>query len=1096
MNSKDDSISPAWLIWAALIIAASSVLAAGPPVVSGVTFGPASSASLAVSGAVVPNGFDTVTWFQYGTNTSYGNISSTNALPGTANALSFDGTTQNGTVPGLGARLPVGEITVEFWQFAAEARPQSTFTLYPDQFTNRFSANVPWSDGNVYWDYGDITTSGRLVYIPPSGQPVTGSWQHFAFVASQSAGQMAIYRNGQLVAQRASAVNTFAPNAADFLLGSGMTASYFFKGQLAEFRIWNIALNQATIQAWMNLSVTSAHPAYNNLAVYWRMNEGAGNVLNDFSSPQNGVLLNNPSWTNGLPLSNSLPVSATLNGLLASTTYHVQLVASNSSGVVAGPDSVFNTLSFSNINAGLPPLWSSTTVWGDFDNDGHLDVLFTGRTNFSGSLGITEIWRNMGDGTFSQLNTGLPGVNGMALANDFDNDGYLDVLLAGTAADGTHLIQLWRNLGNGTFTNFNVGFPPLAGSAVACGDFNNDGLVDILITGFMTNSLTPVTQLWQNLGHGSFTNVNAGFPGSLIASLAVADFDNDGNLDFVLAGATNFSLQTSTVLWRNLGNGTFHALNLGLPTLNLGGSATWIDARDSGFLDLLLNGSPITGPFTQVWRNAGDGTLTNNIDAGLPPLESATVAAGDFNGDGVPDVYMSGFSLGGKDLSQIWTNRGDGTFRLFNELQPGLIAGSAAAADYDEDGRLDVLVDGTPASLQAFTDIYRKLTGPTNTPPSPPSRLNVTQPYPGKLVLSWDAGVDLETATDGLSYNVRIGTTPGGEDILSPLSNPLTGLRRVAQIGNAQKRLFTVMNLPPGTVCYWSVQSVDASYAGSTFAPEQRFIVGGVSVATTGSASELTPTSVRLSGSASPNGFDATAWLLWGTSPELTNSSPAVALGNGTDPVSVSQTLSGLQPGTTYYYQLVATNLYGASLGTLLSFVTPTNAPPTLSDFTNLTIPAGVSSAPIPFVVGDAETPPSSLVVTALALDSNLIPASGVMVTGAGPNRVLTITPAAGQTGSTAVVVLVSDGLAVTAKSFTATVTPNLSSSFTGISRQPGGILLQGTGNFGQGYTVQVSTNLTDWSALTNLSVAPNGAFQFLDSNPTAPARFYRLRSP
>ena len=836
----------AWLISSTLLIAINSVVAVGPPVVSGINFGPAAPSSLAVNGVVVPNGFDTLTWFRYGTNTGYGNNSAPSLLPGTANVMSFDGTAQYGAVSGLGARLPGSEVTVEFWQFADEARPQSTFTLNPDQFANRFSANVPWSDGNVYWDYGDITTSGRLMYAPPAGQPVTGSWQHFAFVASRSLGQMAIYRNGVLVAQRASPVTTFTPNQADFLLGSGTTNGYFFKGRLAEFRIWNSALDQATIQAWMNRSLTAAHPAYENLAVYWPIHEGAGNVLYDFSSPQNDVLLNSaPVWTNGLPLSNSVPVAASLAGLLPATAYHVQLVASNSSGVVAGPDAVFNTLSFSNLNAGISPHWNGSTVWGDFDNDGKLDVLLTGLTNSVGAPATTELWRNQGDGTFRKLDAGLPGVNGMALANDFDNDGHLDVLLAGTSAAGAHMIQLWHNLGDGTFTNLNVGFPFLASSSVACGDFNNDGLVDLLITGFTTNTLTPVTQLWLNLGHGNFTNVNVGFPGFIIASLAVADFDNDGNLDFVVAGSQNFSLQSTTMLWRNLGNGTFQNLNLPLPALGLGGSVAWIDSRNSGYQDLLLNGSPVSGPLTQLWQNTGGGTFTN-VPVGLPPLASGALAIGDFNGDGLADVFISGSGVGGQGYaSQVWTNRGDGTFGLFNDLQPALVGGSAAAADFDQDGRLDLLVAGSTASEQANTDVYRKLTGPTNTPPSPPTRLSATQPYPGRVVLSWEAGNDAESITDGLSYNVRIGTTPGGVDILSPLSDPATGLRRVAQIGNAQKRLFTVLNLPPGTVCYWSVQSVDPSYAGSAFAPEQRFIVGGASVDATASAGQFTSSSAQ-----------------------------------------------------------------------------------------------------------------------------------------------------------------------------------------------------------------------------------------------------------
>jgi len=89
--------------------------------------------------------------------------------------------------------------------------------------------------------------------------------------------------------------------------------------------------------------------------------------------------------------------------------------------------------------------------------------------------------------------------------------------------------------------------------------------------------------------------------------------------------------------------------------------------------------------------------------------------------------------------------------------------------------------------------------------------------------LSWNASTDDRTAVSGLTYNLRVGTTPGGSDIVSPqaLTN---GFRLVPAWGNAQLRTNAILNLPPGNY-YWSVQAIDTLFAGGSFAPEASFVV-------------------------------------------------------------------------------------------------------------------------------------------------------------------------------------------------------------------------------------------------------------------------------
>jgi hypothetical protein len=96
-----------------------------------------------------------------------------------------------------------------------------------------------------------------------------------------------------------------------------------------------------------------------------------------------------------------------------------------------------------------------------------------------------------------------------------------------------------------------------------------------------------------------------------------------------------------------------------------------------------------------------------------------------------------------------------------------------------------------------------------------PSRTNV--------VLSWNPALDNQQA-HGLTYNLRVGTTPGGDDIISPMSAP-DGFRRVVNNGNAGSLVnYTLEGLRAGGAYYWSVQAVDNSFAGSAFSSEQSFV--------------------------------------------------------------------------------------------------------------------------------------------------------------------------------------------------------------------------------------------------------------------------------
>jgi hypothetical protein len=131
-------------------------------------------------------------------------------------------------------------------------------------------------------------------------------------------------------------------------------------------------------------------------------------------------------------------------------------------------------------------------AWGDYDDDGDLDILLAGRM---GSVRVTEVWRNDGSDTFTQASTDPTGVgDGSVVWGDYDDDGDLDILLTGLTGS-VRVTEIWKNDG-GTFTLAIDQLTGVSNSSVAWGDYDDDGDLDILLTG--TTGSARVTEVWRS----------------------------------------------------------------------------------------------------------------------------------------------------------------------------------------------------------------------------------------------------------------------------------------------------------------------------------------------------------------------------------------------------------------------------------------------------------------------------------------------------------------------------------------------------------------------------------------------------------------------
>jgi hypothetical protein len=458
---------------------------------------------------------------------------------------------------------------------------------------------------------------------------------------------------------------------------------------------------------------------------------------------------------------------------------------------------------FTTIGAGLPAVSGGSVAWGDYDNDGDLDALLTGNTGsrFSG------IYRN-DTGTFNEIGAGLPGVDRSSAAwGDYDNDGDLDILLTGDTGSG-FLSRVYRNDGGGIFADIGAGLPGVADGSVAWGDYDNDGDLDILLTGDTGSGFASL--VYRNDGNGAFSNVNAALPQVSGSSLAWRDYDNDGDLDILLTGDTG-SGYTSAV-YRN-DAGAFSDIGAGLPGVH-NGSVAWGDYDNDGDPDILLTGDTGSGFISRVYRNSNG--VFDNIHPALPKVSESSVAWGDYDNDGDLDIMLTG-DTGSGSVSGIYRNDA-GTFIDIGAELPGAHSSSVAWGDYDNDGRLDLLFTGD-TGYGPVSSVYHNNGTTANTPPNAPGGLAATWSA-DSVTLSWTTASDDHTPNHGLGYNLRIGTSPGGSEITSAMAETGTGYRRVPALGNTDQSLSWTLLSPPPTL-YWSVQAVDGAFAGSPFAPEK-----------------------------------------------------------------------------------------------------------------------------------------------------------------------------------------------------------------------------------------------------------------------------------
>lgn len=293
------------------------------------------------------------------------------------------------------------------------------------------------------------------------------------------------------------------------------------------------------------------------------------------------------------------------------------------------------------------------------------------------SLGISQ--QNFQNITSSM---GIGGQTGLGHAvgwGDIDNDGDPDLAFSNQEGDA---FWFYRN-DIDEFVNITVsaGLSNLGANKIIFCELTGDEFDDLLIR---TRSQTQ--KLFKNNGDGTFTDISNSSGISTSAIYNIADFDNDGLTDLLSVANSNYS-----ILYNN-GNSTFSSPEIIAPLPDFMGVAL-LDYNNDGLIDIY--GTTYGANPNQLLQNNGDGTFTDKtIEAGLVYNDRAHgVDVGDYNNDGFVDVYVGSYSKTKGQLCKLFENNGDGTFTnatASTNTHGHYDTRTTTFTDFNNDGWLDI----------------------------------------------------------------------------------------------------------------------------------------------------------------------------------------------------------------------------------------------------------------------------------------------------------------------------------------------------------------------------------------------------------------------
>lgn len=449
-------------------------------------------------------------------------------------------------------------------------------------------------------------------------------------------------------------------------------------------------------------------------------------------------------------------------------------------------------------------------AFGDYDQDGSLDLYVAEGANakHGGTNKRDNLFRGLGNGTFEYVSdvTGIEVSMNRGRAAwwlDYDNDGYVDLFVKNYAG----LNVLYRGGPGGVFTMVpdGAGLATAAlgtdnGSIVSFADYDNDGFMDLMITGDK-----DAENLYHNQSGVSFLDVTAAaglVPSANGKGIAWGDYNNDGFLDLFVARGQQGSLVPGASLYRNNGDGTFTDVTdaAGLEVMATCWTGIWGDYDNDGELDLFVTDSGDTGMgegnSNFLFHNNADGTFTDvAAAAGVAMADGVSLhkgaAWGDYNNDGFLDLIV-------KDGVGSENSNGDGAKGLHflfrnNGNSNHFIKLSLIGVKSNRHG-LGARVTVSSSNGVAFQEQLGGGGGENASQGSEPLHFGIGDAAEATVRIDWPSGtVDLLA---GVLANSTISVTEGSSEVAPPVITNQPRNQRVA-IGARAKFVVSASGDPP-----------------------------------------------------------------------------------------------------------------------------------------------------------------------------------------------------------------------------------------------------------------------------------------------------------
>ncbi|MDA3824213.1 MAG: FG-GAP-like repeat-containing protein, partial [Bacteroidales bacterium] len=454
---------------------------------------------------------------------------------------------------------------------------------------------------------------------------------------------------------------------------------------------------------------------------------------------------------------------------------------------------------FSQVGTGIDATFGSMEFF-NYNTDNDYDIILHDESSTTDP--VLFYYNTAGSfSSFSYLNTPFPEPNNDNLSFnlcDLNSDNQLDAIFTYRHNSNQSRTVYYEKQTVLTYTATSL--PDLMRGSSAAADLNNDGRQDVVICGQDDDGI-PHTYIYENTEAG-LVLVNDELVG-VYGQILIADYDNDMDMDLFLFGTDQYS-NTNAIIYKNDNNWKFTNIYADIQKTGWLGGVALTDINNDGLIDLAVE--------DKIYNNNGDNSFSE-VYVEITDWLYDAIHFTDLDNDGMVEMIS-------QDGLGVVINKNNGLDSFLIKEQLFVKGENIDIGDSNNDDKPDIIVNHDPEIAILENNISF-----SNSAPSAPLNLVSSIGDSGyySVNLYWDSGSDDATPAEGLTYNLRVGTAPGKNDIVSSMTSTTYHSLLKPGMGNVYfNTSWYLKNLEPGTY-YWTVQSVDNTQVASAFATEQSF---------------------------------------------------------------------------------------------------------------------------------------------------------------------------------------------------------------------------------------------------------------------------------